>query len=403
MRILVVCQRYWPEQFQITDICEELAFRGHDVTVLCGLPNVGLPESCGRVLPEYRRGCNRVQKRNGVRIVRTFEVGRRTGVAWRTVNYYSFWKAADRKVLTLGDFDVCLAYQLSPAMMCDPARVLKERRGVPYLLYCCDLWPESMKAMLGEKGAPIVEHFGRVCRKFYSAADRIAVESPSFKEYFEDYHRIPGDRLTYIPQFSTDGAEPGLEPHDGVNFFFLGNMGTVQCVPFLLEAFRRAHESSPRLGMRLHFVGDGAAQSAAKEFVCENDLRDVVLFHGRHLIAEMPRFYAQADACVMALDDSTLIGSTIPSKLQGYMAAGKPVVAAVRGGARFVMDEAKCGFAVNPGDADGFANALVALAQDPKLRGELGGNARNYFETNFSKDAFIDAIEHELTTLTEGR
>lgn len=403
MRILVVCQRYWPEQFQITDICEELAARGHDVTVLCGLPNVGLPKSEGHVLPEYKHGRNREQERNGVHIARAFEVGRRTGVAWRTANYYSFWKAANRKVLTLGDFDVCLAYQLSPAMMCDPARVLKESRGVPYLLYCCDLWPESMKAMLGDRGAPIVGHFGRVCRKLYSAADRIVVESPSFKDYFEDYHRIRRNRLVYIPQFSTDGAEPGLEPHDGVNFFFLGNMGTVQCVPFLLEAFRRAHESASELGMRLHFVGDGVAQDTAKEFVRESGLGNAVLFHGRHPVAEMPRFYAQADACVMALDDSTLIGSTIPSKLQGYMAAGKPVVAAVRGGARFVMAEANCGCAVDPGDVEGFANALVGLAGNAAQRTEFGANARDYFEKHFTKEAFLDAVERELASIAKGR
>lgn len=402
MRILVICQRYWPEQFQVTDICEGLAARGHDVTVLCGLPNVGLPESEGRVLSEYKHGSNRVQECNGVHVVRTIEVGRRTGVAWRTMNYYSFWKAADRKVLTLGDFDVCLAYQLSPAMMCDPARVLKERRGVPYLLYCCDLWPESMKAMLGEKGAPIVEYFGRVCRKFYSAADRIAVESPSFEGYFSGYHGIPEDRLTYIPQFSTDGADPVLEPHDGVNFFFLGNMGTVQCVPFLLEAFKRAYETEPGLGMRLHFVGDGVAQDAAKKFVCENDLGVAVLFHGRHPVAEMPRFYAQADACVMALDDSTLIGSTIPSKLQGYMAAGKPVVAAVRGGARFVINESECGYAVDPGDVEGFADTLLKIARDAHLREECGANARTYFEKHFTKEAFLGAVEHELASIAKG-
>ncbi len=403
MRILVVCQYYWPEQFQITDICEGLAERGHDVTVLCGLPNVNLSESEGHVLPEYRRGRNREQERNGVRVVRSFEIGRRTGVAWRTANYYSFWKGANRKVLSLGDFDACLAYQLSPAMMCDPARVLKEKRGVPYLLYCCDLWPESMKAMLGDKGAPIVGHFGRVCRRLYAAADRIAVESPSFEGYFVDYHGISNRRLTYIPQFSTDGAEPCLEPHDGVNFYFMGNMGTVQCIPFLLEAFGRALELEPAFGMRLHFVGDGVAQEGAKAYVKEHGLGGSVVFHGRHPVGDMPQFYAQADACVMALDDSTLIGSTIPSKLQGYLAAGKPVVAAVSGGARFVLQESRCGFAVDPGDVDGFASALAALARDGERRMELGANARSYFENNFTREAFLDAVERELASIAKGR
>ncbi len=403
MRILAVCQRYWPEQFQITDICEGLVSRGHDVTVLCGLPNVGLPEGEGRVLPDYRGGRNRHQVRNGVKIERVFEIGRRTGVAWRAANYYSFWKSANAKVSHLGDFDVVFAYQLSPAMMCDPARVLHERNDAPYLLYCCDLWPESLKAMLGERGACIIRHYGRICRKMYRAADRLIVQSPSFEDYLANYHGVERRKIGYVPQFSTDGAEPAFAAHEGTNYFFMGNMGAVQCIPFLLEAFARARSSAPETSMRLHFVGDGVAQEDARAFVRERGLQDCVVFHGRRPLEEMDGFYAQADACVLALDDTTLIGSTIPSKLQGYMAAGKPVVAAVRGGARFVLDEARCGLAVDPGDVEGFASALVALSKDEHLRSELGANARSYFETHFTKEAFLDAIENELYSIAKGR
>lgn len=402
MKILVVCQRYWPEQFQVTDICEGLANRGHDVTVLCGLPNVGLPNSEGLVPVEYQRGNNRLQEHNGVHIVRSFEVGRRTGVLWRTANYYSFWKSADIKVTSMDDFDVCLAYQLSPAMMCDAARILKKKKSVPYLLYCCDLWPESMNAMLGSRGGAIIRHFGRVCRRIYDSADRIAIESPSFEEYFTSYHNVPAERLFYLPQFSTDGGVPTFKAHKGVNFYFMGNMGTVQCVPFLLEAFGRALELLPNVKISLNFVGDGVAQIKAKEYVRQNGLSKSVVFHGRHPFSEMQRFYAQADVCVMALDDSTLIGSTIPSKLQGYMAAGKPVIAAVRGGARFVIDESGCGIAVDPGDVDGFASAMANLVLNESKRQECGALSRQYFESHFTKYAFLDAIENELITLAKG-
>lgn len=402
MKILVVCQRYWPEQFQITDICEGLVKRGHDVTVLCGLPNVGLPNSEGRIPAEYQHGKNRNQEHNGVHIVRSFEIGRRTGVLWRAANYYSFWKSADNKVTTMGDFDVCLAYQLSPAMMCDAARVLKQVKGIPYLLYCCDLWPESMKAMLGNRGAAIIRHFGRICRKIYDSADRIAIESPSFEEYFTSYHNVPANKLFYLPQFSTDGGQPTLDAHESVNFYFMGNMGTVQCVPFLLQAFKAALEIAPNTNITLNFVGDGVAEEKAKEYVKQNELADSVVFHGRHPFSEMQHFYAQADVCVLALDDSTLIGTTIPSKLQGYMAAGKPVVAAVRGGARFVVDESGCGIAVDPGDINGFASAMANLALDESKRLECGALSRQYFQSHFTKRAFLDAIEDELTRLSKG-
>lgn len=402
MKILVICQRYWPEQFQVTDICEGLASRGHDVTVLCGLPNVGLPNSEGRILPEYQHGNNRHQEHNGIHIVRSFEIGRRTGVLWRVANYYSFWKSADNKVLSMGQFDVCLAYQLSPAMMCDAARVLKRAKGVPYLLYCCDLWPESMKAMLGSRGTAIIRHFGRICRKIYSSADRIAIESPSFEEYFTSYHKVPANKLFYLPQFSTDGGKPVFDAHESVNFYFMGNMGTVQCIPFILKSFKKALEIAPKANITLNFVGDGVAVREAKEYVKQNGLTKSVVFHGRHPFSEMQHFYAQADVCVMALDDSSLIGTTIPSKLQGYMAAGKPVIAAVRGGARFVLDESGCGVVVDPGDVDGFASAMANLAVDENKRLEYGELSRQYFESHFTKHAFLDAIENELITLVKG-
>jgi glycosyltransferase involved in cell wall biosynthesis len=396
VRILAICQRYWPEQFQITNICEGLVSRGHDVTVLCGLPNVGLPESEGRVLPEYKLGRNRVQEHNGVKIVRSFEIGRRTGVFWRIANYYSFWKTANRKVLNLGNFDVCLAYQLSPAMMCDAARILKQKRNVPYLLYCCDLWPESMKAMLGNQFSGLVSHYGKICGKIYREASRIAVESPAFMEYFEQKHQVLYEKLIYIPQFSTDESTPQVKEHEGVNFVFMGNMGTVQGIPLMLEAFRDAVEQSPNVDMKMHFVGDGVALPAAKEFVSSNGLANVVVFHGRHPIEDMSKFYAIADVCIMALDDSSLIGATIPSKLQGYMAAGKSVIAAASGGTKYVVEDAKCGRVVSPNDTQGFANAIVELASNPSKREACGKNARKYFEQNFSRELFLDKIENEL-------
>ena len=115
----------------------------------------------------------------------------------------------------------------------------------------------------------------------------------------------------------------------------------------------------------------------------------------------MPRYYGIADICVLALDSSTLIGSTIPSKLQGYMGAGKPVVAAIEGGARFIIEEADCGIVVSPGDAEAFSEAMSRLALDSGLRERLGYNGRMYFEQHFTQDAYLDALEHSLLALAE--
>ena len=94
MRILMVCQHYWPERFQVTEVCEELARRGHEVTALVGIPNY----PTGVVPMEYRDGGNRDQWVNGVHVVRCEEVPRSPGILGLARNYLSYMKGANRRL-----------------------------------------------------------------------------------------------------------------------------------------------------------------------------------------------------------------------------------------------------------------------------------------------------------------
>lgn len=397
MRLLVVSQRYWPESFQVTDVCEELAERGHEVTVLAGLPNVGVPgERSGVVLDRYRMGRNRVEERNGVRIVRVFEVGRRTDALHRLANYYSFWKAASVKVLSMGGhFDAVFAYQMSPGMMAVPAAVYKSRNDVPVLIYCCDLWPESLKVGIGDRFPFALAHYGKICGKAYRKADAIAIQSPCFEEYFVSEHCVDASRLTYIPQFSTDecGESPWV-PHEGINLFFMGNMGKASQIPLILEAFAM----TSRDDLRLHFVGDGSMLAWAKSFVKDHGLEGRVVFHGRVAPEELSAYYEVADACVLALGDGP-IGLTIPSKLQGYMGAGRPVVASIGGGGKVVIEQSRCGLVVPVNDAEAFSSAMESVCNERAKWHEMGRSGRRYFQRNFSKKVHVDSIEGLLERL----
>lgn len=148
MKVLFVCQHYWPEQFQTTDICEELVRRGHDVTALVGIPNY----PTGIVPEEYRMGRNREQTRNGVRIVRAEEVPRKPGVVGLAKNYWSYMSGADNRLHELeSSYDIIFAYQISPVLMAEPAMRAKKLFGAPVMLYCADIWPDAVKAMLPKK------------------------------------------------------------------------------------------------------------------------------------------------------------------------------------------------------------------------------------------------------------
>ena len=108
MKILTFCQYYYPEEFQITPICEQLVADGHDVTVVTGLPNY----PTGIIPEEYRYG-HRDEILNGVHIIRCHEIGRKKGAMHLALNYLSYVRSASRKVKALiDDFDLIFVYHL---------------------------------------------------------------------------------------------------------------------------------------------------------------------------------------------------------------------------------------------------------------------------------------------------
>lgn len=181
MKILVVCQYYFPEPFRITDICETLVNNGHDVTVLTGLPNY--PE--GYIHEDYRNGKRRKEVINGVKVIRSFELGRGRG-NWRLfLNYISFTLSGSIKMMLIKEkFDVVLVNQLSPVMMAIPAIIYKKKYNKKILLYCLDLWPDSLTARGVKESSIIYKIFLKISKWVYKKADAILVTSGMFIDYF---------------------------------------------------------------------------------------------------------------------------------------------------------------------------------------------------------------------------
>lgn len=397
MRILVVTQYYWPEYFQVTAECEDLVRRGHAVTVLTGLPNY----PSGVIPGEYRRGRNRRQSHNGVDIIRVPLVARGKNPARLALNYHSFSWFSKREVSKLSpEYDVVYVPEISPVTMIAAAVQYKKRHNVPLLVYCCDLWPESLKNVLGNRGELIIRLYGQISRRLYSAADLLPVQSPAFSQYLGQVHGISADKTPFLPQFGdSEYLEMDFDvPHEGVNFLVLGNMGRAQDIPVILDAVLRMKH---RDGFKIHFVGDGSCFSETEAFVSAHGLSDRVVLHGRKPHEMMPEYYRIADACILALNGDTWIGSTIPSRLQGYMAAGKPVLAAINGGSQTVISESGCGAFVCAGDSRGLANLLDDFIRSPSSYAMCGGKARSYFRSNFSREHHMDVLERMLLRLCE--
>ena len=394
MRILVISQYYYPEPFRVNDICEELVRRGHEVFVVTGEPNY--PE--GEIYKGYEHHHHSDETINGVRVHRCPIVPRKTGTAHRVLNYYSYPWTSKRYVrgLMASDgkpFDVVFVNQLSPVMMAEAALAYRKKYNVLVLMYCLDLWPESLVAGGVSRKSIVYRVFHKVSKRIYAHADRILVTSRQFCSYFKDEFSISD--VGYLPQYAEEVFEklPYRNPADNVNLVFAGNIGAVQSVDTIIKAAKWLMNEP----VRFHIVGGGTDLERIQGLA---DSLNNVVFYGRRPLEEMPSFYAMADAMLVTLAADPFLSCTLPGKVQSYMAAGKPIIGAINGEAADVIREAACGYCDKAEDDKRLAESISAFINN-KNKEQLGINARRYYEENFSKETFMDALEAELNFLAE--
>lgn len=389
MKVLVVDQYYYPEEFQINDICEQMVKDGHSVTVLTGLPNY----PTGIIPDEYKHGKKRDEIINGVRVIRSFEIGRKKGALGMALNYMSFVISASIKQFVLDrDFDLVFIYETSPVTLAVPGEKYAKRLKKPVFLYCCDIWPECVKVMIKDEKSIAYKLIKKWSTHIYQGADIIALQSEGFFDYFEKIHCISKNKLKYLPQYANSeylNIDFTTEENGIIDFVFLGNVGIAQDIGGLIEA---VESLSGVGGFKVHIVGAGSFLDEAKRLVDEKHLNDLIVFYGRRPYDEMVLFYRLADVCVATLQANSLLNLTMPSKIQGYMAAGKPILAALSGKSREVIEDNKCGICVTPGNTKELADKMREYIVNYDKFKNYGTNGREFFRNNYTKDIFMKRL-----------
>lgn len=402
MKILVVCQYYYPEPFRISDICEELVKNGNEVTVLTGIPNY--PE--GIIYEGYGNGDKRDEYINGVHIIRCYTIPRKKGAFYRLLNYYSYAISSSLKILFNSvkaadgsEFDVVFVNQLSPVMMAYAGMLYKWKHNKKLVLYCLDLWPESLAAGGIKKNSLIYKLFDRISGQIYKSCDLILVTSKSFIGYLSQKFAISKNSFTYLPQYAEDLFEnvaSKAEAKKTIDFVFAGNIGTLQSVDTIIEAAELLKDNKQLL---FHIVGGGIELASLQDEVKAKNLENVI-FYGRRPVEEMPKFYSMADAMLVTLTGDPLLSLTLPGKVQSYMAAGKAIIGAIDGETKTIVEEAQCGFISKSGDSKALAESILRFSslsdEDKEL---MGLKARIYYTDKFSKNMFFKLLKDCLLRL----
>jgi glycosyltransferase involved in cell wall biosynthesis len=387
MKLLVVCQYFYPEQFKINDICFELVKRGYDVMVLTGLPNY----PSGVIPKDYRWFKRRSEDINGVQVIRSCLVARGQGKLRLALNYLSFAICASVKALFLKkDFDLILVWQLSPITMALPALLLKKLTGKPLLLYCQDLWPESIVAAGIKKEGTIYKMLLSFSQYVYHGVDKILISSQMFERYFDEVIGI-NSGISYLPVYAEslfENIELIKNKSEIINLVFAGNIGEMQSVETIIKA---ANELKDLDRIIWHIVGDGSDRINCEELAVKYGLSNVK-FYGQRPMEEMPDFYSIADAFLVTLKANKEISYTLPNKVQSYMAAGKPIIGAIDGETRLVIEEAGCGLCCEAEDYMALAEIVRDYALNIESHNTMGENARKYYQEHFDKKVFMKSL-----------
>ncbi|MDZ7922009.1 glycosyltransferase family 4 protein [Rhodoferax sp.] len=399
MHLLVISQYFWPENFRINDLVADFVQKGHQVTVLTGLPNY--PE--GQVFDSYRRAPADFASYAGARVVRVPMLARGRGAVRLVLNYFSFalsaslwgaWRLRKERV------DAILVYEPSPVTVGIPGAVLRWCKRVPMAFWVLDLWPETLKAVgivSSDWGLWLV---GLMVRWIYRRCDLILAQSQSF---IPQIRRHTGDaaQIAYFPSwaeslFAGNADQSRAEELAGAlgsfTVLFAGNIGEAQDFPSILAAAEYLKDTHPHI--RWVVLGDGRVKPWVEHAIVERNLASCVHLLGRFPVERMPSFFQGADALLVSLKKEPIFAMTIPGKLQSYLAAGRPIVAMLDGEGADLLDTHGAGVTCPAGDAVGLADAVLLLSTLTDVaRAEMGRKGLALYEQEFERSMLLGRLE----------
>ncbi len=375
------------------ELSRHWARMGHEVTVLTGFPN----HPTGVVPEDWRSRFHRLRYTetvDGVRVVRTWLWPLPNRKAHERIrNYASFCVSAAVSGLVLHTPDVIIA--TSPQLLCALSGWwLAWWKRVPFVFEVRDLWPESLAAVgAGSEGTLLHRMLGAIAGFLYRRADRIVVVSPAFKGHLMRYWNVPAAKISIVENgvetdlFRLDPAamevRKQLNLEDRFLICYIGTMGNAHGLETLIAAAEELQTALPNAMFLL--IGEGAEKQRIVELAAARGLTNIH-FLGQQPRERIPAYVSAADLCLVMLKKTELFKTVIPTKLLEYMACERPVVVAVDGQARQIVEEAGGGVFVEPENSKALVKAILDLAEDSERRRRMGASGRQYIVNKCSRE-----------------
>lgn len=407
MKIVIVCQLFPPEYapigIMLKELADDLIVKGHNVTIVTGFPN----HPHGILFSGYKKSLFNVERVAGITLIRCYLYTSSKKTFFRRIlNYLTFAVFSFIAVMRLERQDVLFA--VSPPLTNGLiALAIKKLKGLKFIFNIQDIYPDVAISTGVIKNQLLIRFLKKLELKIYSAASSIAVISEGFKENLI-VKGVPDSKVCVIYNWiDTNEITPMFKDnkfareHNLIDKFvvlYSGTIGMISGADILLDCAEKLVYMKDILFL---FVGEGIVKERIKEDAEKRQLKNVQFlpFQPREILSDVQ---SSADVSVVTLLKGK--GKTsVPSKVLGYMAAARPVVASVDSDSdtRIMIEKADCGICVDAEDAQGLTEAIIQLYNDRNRAETLGRNGRDYLVLSCDRKTITAQYEELFLSVTE--
>jgi len=403
MRILIVCQYFYPENFKINDIAFFLKSKGFEVTVLTSKPNY--PE--GRFFKGYNFVNKNTEIINGVKIIRVPTIPRLNGgTVGLILNYlsYVFFSFFVFLFKIKNKYDLVFAVLLSPATSLLPMIWIKKRLKIPIILWVLDLWPDSFYANTSFRINLVSKLIENISDQVYNNADSIFISSNYFRKPITK--RLNSlKKISFFPNWAEDVfyntiSDTSLSKFiypKGFNIVFTGNIGDSQGFEDIVEAAKSTSNTS----LNWILIGDGRKRNWIKQQIADHNITNIYL-PGSYPLKDMPYYLSLADCLLITLKKDKVFSNTLPAKLQPYLTSGKPILGNLSGEGLDIIQNNSLGLGCDPGNPSQLAKLAIEMSLLTKAEIlEIKINCLKLNRNIFSKDKIFETLISEINNLKQ--
>ncbi|HSR90688.1 MAG TPA: glycosyltransferase family 4 protein [Gemmatimonadales bacterium] len=410
LRVGYLVQQFPPEvgagAARVGEMAERWQDKGTVVTIFTGMPN--RPE--GRIHKPYRGRLFFKEEWHGITVRRSWlYASPKHGMGRTLLNNLSFMTTSGFDVARYaGRLDVLIASS-PPFFPHISGTLIAATRRVPLILEVRDLWPDYLAEMGHLNNASARRMLFGLERRLLHRADHVVTVTEALKKRLLE-KGLPAEKITIIP----NGVDPSLyyksaEPaplsdlrSDRSKFTvgYLGNFGAGQALEVVVRAAELLQRQKPQV--RVVMAGDGTEGQTIHRLAASLGVNNLTI-HPPVAKDRTRAFYNACDVCLVPLAPLKSLAGALPTKLFESLACERPVIASVEGESAALIEGAKAGMVVPPGDAPALASAIQGMqAISETERAEMGRRGREAVIARFSRAAGADRFL-ELLTLVAGR